>query len=276
MAQWARIVRLVPTPHNVRSGASLISPLLRGGPKIELVSPAVFRLLMREPIGFRDRARPGQRIGENVPGLDAACGLQPGANGVAVDGGIDDQMNDMNVLWSKLARHGLSEGPQPEFRRSESGKALAAAEACCGARKEDRAAAARDHDARGFAADQEARVAGELPGLEEQLFRGLDQRLVDVGSGIEQADFDRPDLLLDAGEEVLDLLLLARIDADGVDFVTLGFQLIEQGLGLGGIAAADADGIAALCEAARHRCPDRVAGTDKDRYATAPGHRYSV
>ena len=64
---------------------------------------------------------------------------------------------------------------------------------------------ARHHHARRLAADQEAGVAGKLPCLEEQLLGGLDQRLVDVRAGVEQAHLDRPDLVFDAGEQLLNL-----------------------------------------------------------------------
>ena len=45
-----------------------------------------------------------------------------------------------------------------------------------------------------LAADQESRVARQFPSLEEQLFGGIQQRLVDVRSGVEQADLDRSDV----------------------------------------------------------------------------------
>src|SRR5579883_979533 len=76
--------------------------------------------------------------------------------------------------------------------------------------------------------DQKACVAGELPGLEEQLLGGLEQRLVDVRAGVEQADLDRSDLVLDAGEQRLDFRLLPRIDAESVGLVLGVSQFVDE------------------------------------------------
>src|SRR6185437_5950723 len=80
---------------------------------------------------------------------------------------------------------------------------------------------------RRLAADQEAGVTGKLPCLEEQLFRGLDQRLVDVGAGVEQADLDRSDLAFNASEDVLDLLFVTRIHTESIGFLTFGLKLVD-------------------------------------------------
>src|ERR1700729_1232684 len=55
MAQCARTVRLVPTPHKVRSGGAAISPFLHSRPQIQFMGPAVFALMVREPVGIGDR-----------------------------------------------------------------------------------------------------------------------------------------------------------------------------------------------------------------------------
>ena len=161
---------------------------------------------------------------------------------------------------------------RPNFADGEGGKALAAAHAGGRAGEQDGAAAARHHDARRLAADQEAGVAGELPGLEEQLFGGLEQRLVDVRAGVEQADLDRSDLLFDAGEQVLNLGLLTGVDAERMDLLTGGLELVDQGLRLGGVAAANADRVAAFGETSRHRGADRIARADQYRDPAALRH----
>ena len=73
----------------------------------------------------------------------------------------------------------------------------------------------RGHVTRRLAAGQEAAVAGELPSLEEQPAAGLDQRSLDVGASIEEADFDRPQLRFHLTEERLDRVFIAHVGADG-------------------------------------------------------------
>ena len=114
----------------------------------------------------------------------------------------------------EFAGHRLRHRAKPEFGRRKCRKTLAATQARGRAGKEDGAAPARNHVARRLAADQESGVAGKFPRLEEQFFGGFDERLVDVRSGVEQADLDRPDALFDFGEQFLDLGLLTGVDAE--------------------------------------------------------------
>src|SRR6185437_16553310 len=103
------------TPQRVRSGAVAISPFLPGGTKVELVSPAVLGLLVREPVGLGDRARLGETIGRNIPGFDATCGSHAGMDGFAVDAGIDDQVHDVDVLRAQFAGHRLRNGAEAKL-----------------------------------------------------------------------------------------------------------------------------------------------------------------
>ena len=73
--------------------------------------------------------------------------------------------------------------------------------------------ASRSHVFCRFPSDQEASVASQFPGLEEQPLRGLDQWLIDVGPGVEQADLDRANFCFDFGEQCLHLRLVAGVDA---------------------------------------------------------------
>src|SRR3954447_22128553 len=66
IAQCARMVRLVPTPHSGRSGAAAISPLLHGGAQVQFMCPAVSGLPMHEPVGFGDGFGLGQAVRRDV------------------------------------------------------------------------------------------------------------------------------------------------------------------------------------------------------------------
>ena len=94
---------------------------------------------------------------------------------------------------------------------------------------------------------------------------GFQEWLLDIGSGVEETHFDRADTLLDAGEQVLDLALLARIDAERVDLAALRLQFVDQRVGFGGVAPRDADLVAADRKATSHRGADRVSRTDQQR-----------
>ena len=182
----------------IRCRAHLTISPRRGGDRAHGSSrPA---LLMREPVGFGDRRGLGQAVRRDFACLDALGRLHALMDRLAVDAGVDQEMHDVNVLRSQFARHRLGHRAKSELRRRKCRKPLAAAHAGGRAGKEDGAASARKHDARRLAADQEAGVAGEFPRLEEQLFGGFEQRLVDVRSGVEQADLDRPELSFDLGE----------------------------------------------------------------------------
>src|ERR1700722_6553564 len=141
IAQCARKVRLVPTPQRVRSGTAAISPFLHGRPQIQFMSPAIFALMVREPVRIGDRGGPGQTVGRDFRGIDAGRGLHALMDRLAVDAGVDQQMDNVNIPWSELARHRLGHGAQAELCRRKCRKPLAAANAGGGARKQDGAAA---------------------------------------------------------------------------------------------------------------------------------------
>ena len=73
------------------------------------------------------------------------------------------------------------------------------------------APAARQHQARRFAAGEEAGVAGHLPDLAEHALGGLQQREIDIGADVEDADLERRGRI-GVVQEGGDLLLLARIE----------------------------------------------------------------
>jgi hypothetical protein len=73
-----------------------------------------------------------------------------------MDAGVDDQVGDMDAPRPELARGTLGYGTQTEPGAGESGVADPGAQAGGSARKEDVAAAARQHQARRLATGQEA------------------------------------------------------------------------------------------------------------------------
>ena len=178
----------------------------------------------------------------------------------------------MDVLRPQLARHRLRHGPQAEFSRGEGGEARAAAHAGGGAGEQDGAVAARHHMARRLATGEEAAIAGELPGLAEQRLGRLQERRVDVRAGVVEADRDGPDVALDLGEQVLDRGLLAGIDAEGLHRAAVGRDLVDQRLGLAGIAPRHADLQSAGGEAPGDGGADGIAGAHEQGDGPAGCH----
>src|SRR5260370_21241970 len=154
-------------------------PPLAVGPKIELVRPAISRLIVQCPVGLSNGAGLDQAVRRKI-GHRSGGGAEPPVDRLAIDRAIDDQMGNMNILRSELARHGLCHRAQAELRRRKRGEAGTAANAGGGASKQDRAAAAWRYVTCCFATGQKATIAGEVPCLEKQPRPGLDQRRFDV------------------------------------------------------------------------------------------------
>src|SRR3984893_4816856 len=79
-------------------------PPLAVRPEIELVRPAVARLVLQGPIGLGDGAGLDQAVRRKV-GHHSGGGAEPSVDRLAVDRPVDDQMGDMNILRCELARH---------------------------------------------------------------------------------------------------------------------------------------------------------------------------
>src|SRR5260370_11363605 len=77
-------------------------PPLGTGTEVELVRPAVARLVVQCPVGFGDRAGLDQAVPRQV-GHRPRGGAEPPVDRLAVDRTIDDQMGDMNALRRQLA-----------------------------------------------------------------------------------------------------------------------------------------------------------------------------
>src|SRR5204863_7934313 len=105
--------------------------------------------------------------------------------------------------------------------------AAAAAQASGGAGEENVALAVRQHQPRRLAASQETGIASHLPDLAEDAFGGIEDREIDVGADIEDADFERR-VLVRIIEERDDLLFLARIERAGMDVAARAFDFLDQ------------------------------------------------
>jgi hypothetical protein len=106
----------------------------------------------------------------------------------------------MDAFRPELARKALRGGAQPSLGGGEGREPGASAQAGGRTGEQDRAAAARQHVARGFAAGHETRETGELPDTLEQRAGGFQRARLGVGAGVEQADLERADIALDGFE----------------------------------------------------------------------------
>src|ERR1700722_19906239 len=102
-------------------------PLFPERADFKLERPGAARLLVKLPVGGRDRRRRHQQIRiierllapELLAALPYPCG---------VDAGIDNQMRDVDVLRPELARHRLRHRAQSEFGAGKGRKAAATAQ----------------------------------------------------------------------------------------------------------------------------------------------------
>ena len=151
------------------------------------MGPAVAALLVCEPISLRDGGGLRQAVRRDLARLDPLCRLHALVDGLAIDAGIDDEMDDMDILRPELARHDLGHRAKCELRRGKRGKPLATANAGSRAGKENGSASTRQHDTRGFAADEA--IATSLVSQGKLGLLGMRERmaLVDGTLNIESA-----------------------------------------------------------------------------------------
>ncbi len=123
-------------------------------------------------------------------------------------------MRDVHALWPHFARQALGESAQAVLGAGEGGIERAAAQARGCAGEQDRAAPSRRHCPRRLAAGEKAGQARHLPYLRIDLRRRLDHGKAHVGADVEDGDFERADLALDAGDERDDLRLDPRVKAE--------------------------------------------------------------
>src|SRR5260370_28001248 len=108
--------------------ATRVLPLFPERTDFKLERPGAARLLIQLPVGGRNRRRRHQQV--RVIERFLAPELFPAlAHPRGVDAGIDDQMRDVNVLRSEVARHRLRHRTQSEFRAREGGITASPAQA---------------------------------------------------------------------------------------------------------------------------------------------------
>src|SRR5262245_16625076 len=85
--------------------------------------------------------------------------------GILSDSAVDDEMRDVNVLWSQFPRHALREPAQRELAHGEGRRLRVALHARRSAGEEDGAGAALEHALRRRLRHQKAGVGRDLEGL---------------------------------------------------------------------------------------------------------------
>src|SRR5262249_52936582 len=128
-----------------------------------------------------------------------------------VDAGVDDEMCDVDVAGTELARRALRYHAQAGLRAREGRVPEAATQTRRRTGEQGGAAAMRQHDARRLTPRQEAAIARHLPDLAKHALRGLDEREVHVRADVEDADLERR-RRVGIAQERGDLLLLPRVE----------------------------------------------------------------
>src|SRR6266403_288223 len=235
-------------------------PLCSERADFKLERPGAAGLPVELPVRGGDRRRRHQQIGiiKRFPAPHLLAAL---AHPCRVDAGIDDQMRDMDVLGSELARPRLRPRAQSEFRAGEGRIAAAAAQGGGGAGEKYVALAARQHQPCRLAPGKKTGIAGHFPHLAEHPLGGLQNRKIDIGADVEDADFQRR-VLVGVIEEGRDLLLLPRIQRAREDRPSGALDFLDQRLELGAIAPTCEHGEPFGCEFLRDLGADVVAGAD--------------
>src|SRR6185369_2512448 len=142
---------------------------------------------------------------------------------------------------------------------------LATAQARRRAGEKDRAALSRHHDFCRLAPNQEAGERRHLPHLPVHALGRLADREAHIAAHVEHADLDRADLALDRLYELRDLLLAARVAAEGVRLAAFGLDGLHQRRQLVRGAPRHASRETFAREAPRDRAAGRLARSDDQR-----------
>src|SRR5258708_37794095 len=237
-----------------------VLPLFPERADFKLEGPGAAGLLVKLPVSGCDRGRRHQQIGivERflAPHLLAAL-----AHPCGIDAGIDDQMRDMDVLRSELACHRLRHRAQSEFRAGERRITAAATQGGGGGGEGDVALAARQHQPRRLAPGEKAGIARHFPHFAEHPLGCLENRKIDVGADVEDADFKRR-VLVGVVEEGCDLVLFPRVQRARDDRSARALDFPDQRLELGAVAPPCEHGEPFGCEFLRDLGADIVTSAD--------------
>ena len=227
------------------------------------MGPGAARLDVQAPVILGD----GGGVEDSVAVLERVALREHVGDELGVDGAVDHDVGDVDVLRPQLARHALRHRAQPVLAGGEGGVAVRPAQARRRAGEQDRPAPARDHVARRLAAEQESAVARHLPHLAEHPRRRLGYREAHVRADVIDGDGDGADLAFDARDERDRFVLLARVDAEAVRPPAPGADALRQRLDPRRVARAPGHDrrVAAARETPRDGAAGRVAGADHQR-----------
>ena len=160
------------------------------------------------------------RLG-NVVGRQQRIGATAGegftkvlANEGHVDRPVDHRVGHVDPLGPEFARHTLCHGAKPRLGTREGGKTRTAAKTRRCSRKKKRSPGPGHHHSSRFSPHQETSKASHLPYLEELPGRHIADRNIDVGTGVEDDDFERAHFGLDTVKQCNDFFFAPRIDLE--------------------------------------------------------------
>src|SRR5215472_9729933 len=240
----------------------MASPLFLEWADFHLECPCVARQLVELPICVSYRLGAHEPRGVEILHCVVALAFTDSiAHPCRIDAGVDDEMRDVDILWSKFARRTLCDSAQAEFCRGERSVADAAAQTGGRTGEENASAPARDHQACGFAPCDKSRVTGHLPDLAEHAVGGLDQLEIDVGADIENADLEGR-ALVGALKERGEVIFFARVERARGDSAAGGFDVLDQRRELVALTPSGESVKALAGELLRDCAPDVIAGAD--------------
>src|SRR5208282_540902 len=243
----------------------MVSPFFSERTDFLLKGPGVAGLLVELPIGLGDGGRPHEagdiEVLHRLVALSFPYSIAyPGS----VHARVDYEMCDVDILRPEFARGALRNCAQAEFRGGECRVSDPAAQAGGRACEENCSAPARDHQASRLTPRDEAGVAGHLPDLAEHAVGRLEQREVDVGADVENANLERR-MLVGVLQKSGKVIFLARVERAREDSAAACLDVGDQRRELVALPASREYGEALSCEFFCDRAADVIAGSDHRR-----------
>src|SRR5208337_4074755 len=126
MIRWLRYALGLPKS-KWNSTFTMTSPFLSEWTDFLLERPGIRRLLVKLPICFGDRRRIHETAGiKIVERVFSLAFPDPVAHPCGIHAGVDNQMSDVDIPWSQLARRALGNGAQAKFGARKCGIATTA------------------------------------------------------------------------------------------------------------------------------------------------------